>query len=337
MSEKLSLAIKTIKEGNKQLGQQLLSQVLQSDPNNEQAWLWMSAVVDEDKRRYCIERALKINPNNQQAIMALQKLNLVEKKPEPEASDTRSVLKSSTLSSTDSPAVNAVNPPAANEGDLNQFQKFWVNSGGKEIQILFLFADKVFKASYGQRQAPVVASKIASGSIPYDFLLDKTSIPLKNLIKVEGKVNSIRIDFQGKSKHKETVTFNCKDEKMMVEILDSLEVNMGTGFERSIAPMNRGSILLGNGIILSIILGLSTFFYFAAADFQTNNQTPVGSARTRGLIILLEFLGPNGVACIGGGIFLLFLFVMVLTLVKPPLVTQLTRKAPNNTPPSLKK
>ncbi len=75
MSEKLPIAIEAIKSGNKQLGQQLLAQVLQSDPNNEQAWLWMSAVVDEDKRKYCIERVLRINPNNILASQTLIDLN----------------------------------------------------------------------------------------------------------------------------------------------------------------------------------------------------------------------------------------------------------------------
>ena len=75
MSEKLPIAIEAIKAGNKQLGQQLLAQILQSDPNNEQAWLWMSAVVDEDKRKYCIERVLRINPNNVIASQALSQLN----------------------------------------------------------------------------------------------------------------------------------------------------------------------------------------------------------------------------------------------------------------------
>lgn len=75
MSEKLPIAIEAIKAGNKQLGQQLLAQILQSDPNNEQAWLWMSAVVDEDKRKYCIERVLRINPNNILASQALSDIN----------------------------------------------------------------------------------------------------------------------------------------------------------------------------------------------------------------------------------------------------------------------
>lgn len=84
MSEKLPIAIKAIKAGNKQLGQQLLAQILQSDPNNEQAWLWMSAVVDEDKRKYCIERVLRINPNNILASQALNDLNQKTNTPKPQ-------------------------------------------------------------------------------------------------------------------------------------------------------------------------------------------------------------------------------------------------------------
>lgn len=74
MSEKLQQAITSIKAGDQQTGRQLLAQILQAEPNNETAWLWMSAVVDEDKRRYCIERVLRINPQNQSALRALGKL-----------------------------------------------------------------------------------------------------------------------------------------------------------------------------------------------------------------------------------------------------------------------
>ncbi len=59
MSDKLKQAITLIKSGKKQDGQQLLLKIVADDPENEQAWLWMSAVVSQDKRRYCIEKGLR--------------------------------------------------------------------------------------------------------------------------------------------------------------------------------------------------------------------------------------------------------------------------------------
>lgn len=75
MSEKLSEAISLIKSGNKTIGKQVLIEVLNNDPHNQTAWLWMSAVVDtDDLRRECLEEVLKIDPNNMVAKRGLAQL-----------------------------------------------------------------------------------------------------------------------------------------------------------------------------------------------------------------------------------------------------------------------
>jgi hypothetical protein len=43
VSDKLEKAIKRIKSGDKAGGKQLLVEILEVEPANEQAWLWMSA------------------------------------------------------------------------------------------------------------------------------------------------------------------------------------------------------------------------------------------------------------------------------------------------------
>lgn len=64
-----------LKAGNKDQAADLLIRVLQRDPNNEQAWLWLSgAVQSDDERRECLEHVLEINPHNQAAQRGLQKL-----------------------------------------------------------------------------------------------------------------------------------------------------------------------------------------------------------------------------------------------------------------------
>ncbi len=47
MSDKLNQAITTIKAGNKQTGKQLLIEILKTEPLNENAWLWMTQVVNK--------------------------------------------------------------------------------------------------------------------------------------------------------------------------------------------------------------------------------------------------------------------------------------------------
>ena len=48
---------------------QLLTQSLKLDPNNEMAWLWLSRTTDDpQKKLQCVERALRLNPKNEQAL-----------------------------------------------------------------------------------------------------------------------------------------------------------------------------------------------------------------------------------------------------------------------------
>jgi tetratricopeptide (TPR) repeat protein len=53
----------------------LLTQSLRLDPDNEMAWVWLSRTVsDTDKKLQCLDRALSINPDNQQALLLKEKL-----------------------------------------------------------------------------------------------------------------------------------------------------------------------------------------------------------------------------------------------------------------------
>ncbi|MFT3893996.1 MAG: hypothetical protein QM730_20395 [Anaerolineales bacterium] len=72
---KLTQAIEYAKEGNKVKARQYLTEIVQTEPNNESAWLWMSSVVEKkDQQIHCLQQALRINPNNQHASMGLEKL-----------------------------------------------------------------------------------------------------------------------------------------------------------------------------------------------------------------------------------------------------------------------
>jgi hypothetical protein len=72
---KLQHAIQLIKEGDTDRARQLLTQILDEDPGQEVAWLWMTSVVDNDEQRaYCLRRVLDLNPTNQLAQEGLAAL-----------------------------------------------------------------------------------------------------------------------------------------------------------------------------------------------------------------------------------------------------------------------
>lgn len=65
MSTKLEQAIAAIKSGDKTTGRRLLAEVLKTNWNNEDAWMWLAETDVTDEERYkCFRNALKINPTN---------------------------------------------------------------------------------------------------------------------------------------------------------------------------------------------------------------------------------------------------------------------------------
>jgi tetratricopeptide (TPR) repeat protein len=73
VAELLQEGIAAAKAGQKEEAQRALAQVVELDERNEQAWLWLSGVVEspEDKRT-CLENVLSINPNNTHAQTGLR-------------------------------------------------------------------------------------------------------------------------------------------------------------------------------------------------------------------------------------------------------------------------
>jgi ribosomal protein L40E len=65
--------IEATQAGQKDKARRLLEQVIEADQTNETAWLWLSAVVDTKAEKIrCLEMALKLNPANRDAKMALE-------------------------------------------------------------------------------------------------------------------------------------------------------------------------------------------------------------------------------------------------------------------------
>jgi hypothetical protein len=67
--------IEAARSGDKLTARRLFQQAISYEPDNEVAWMWMASVVDTvEERRRCLERVLRINPNNARAREALTRL-----------------------------------------------------------------------------------------------------------------------------------------------------------------------------------------------------------------------------------------------------------------------
>ncbi len=64
----LQQAIAAARAGDKVTARRLLIEVTELDERSEEAWLWLSGVVDDlEEMRICLENVLEINPNNERA------------------------------------------------------------------------------------------------------------------------------------------------------------------------------------------------------------------------------------------------------------------------------
>lgn len=72
MTDLLQQGIAAARAGNRAEARALLTRVVEADERNEQAWMWLSGVVDDpDDMRTCLHNALELNPNNTQARQGL--------------------------------------------------------------------------------------------------------------------------------------------------------------------------------------------------------------------------------------------------------------------------
>lgn len=75
VSQLLARAIQLVRERRKEEGRDLLLQVVERDESNEQAWLWLSGVVDDPRdMQVALANVLTINPGNEQARKGLAML-----------------------------------------------------------------------------------------------------------------------------------------------------------------------------------------------------------------------------------------------------------------------
>lgn len=87
VNELLQEGIRAAKGGQADKARQTLEQVIEQEPRNEMAWLWLSSVVETDEQcMACLENVLAINPDHQVAQRGLQVLRqkAVTIKPLPE-------------------------------------------------------------------------------------------------------------------------------------------------------------------------------------------------------------------------------------------------------------
>ncbi len=76
LDEKLRTGIEAARRGDKATASRLLRQVVDNQPNNEVAWMWLASALDNLlERKQALEQAIRINPSNARALQALEQLD----------------------------------------------------------------------------------------------------------------------------------------------------------------------------------------------------------------------------------------------------------------------
>jgi cytochrome c biogenesis protein CcmG/thiol:disulfide interchange protein DsbE len=74
--------IAALKAGDKKRARELLAAAISANPNDEQAWLWLSGAVETDAARIdCLRRVLAINPDSAVARRGLESLGVKSEPP----------------------------------------------------------------------------------------------------------------------------------------------------------------------------------------------------------------------------------------------------------------
>ncbi len=76
MENLLQRAVTHVNAGELDQGRALLEKILEQDPKNDLAWVWLSGCVDDPmQRRICLQQALSANPENQAALDGMRVLD----------------------------------------------------------------------------------------------------------------------------------------------------------------------------------------------------------------------------------------------------------------------
>jgi hypothetical protein len=74
--ELLRMAINTAKQGNRGPARVMFTQILSEDKQNERAMMWMAKLAEtKAERQQWLNRVLAVNPNNEGARVALQRMS----------------------------------------------------------------------------------------------------------------------------------------------------------------------------------------------------------------------------------------------------------------------
>ena len=150
------------------------------------------------------------------------------------------------------------------------------------------------------------------------------SAPINRILRVRLLLKDVKIEYREESGEDVSTEIGCKTDEISGAVMESLQNRLGEKYVRMSKPTSRTNLAIWSSVILFVPLCLTGFFYWAAQGIA--GEEVRGSARVRSMERILQFLGPNGVLCIGGILIIIAIIIVISLFAKPPMETFLVRK-----------
>jgi hypothetical protein len=322
MSEEILRAESAIKAGDTRTGFEILRGFLAENPNSERAWWVMSGLVPSDQREHCLQQVLRVNPANQFAQEALEKLKEREQQIQPAPEPTPPTARQEP---TPEPAPSAAQQqPVPSEDTQEEAYQAWHHVQRSAAYFTILANKGIIYAETEPRMVSQVQEAVQRGNLPDALVRATRAIPYQKITRVRQIVSSLRVYFKSVPKEG-SLRLELPDSETADQVLAGLRGKLGPEFVLTSTPVKLGYSLILSALLLLGSVGLTILFLWGAVEVRTGQAAATGSIRARFTISLLEFLGPLGVGIIGGILILLSLIVSVRLILRSTNIIELSR------------
>lgn len=207
MSVQLQSAVDAIKAGDTRTGFEILRGFLAENPDSEKAWWVMSGLVPAERRPHCLREVLRINPDNQMAREALERIE------------------SSPLQPDYSVEIEEKGEPAVPDSSPT-ILRYWLFSKRGQIYLTLLTESNLLLGLAEPRDLNQIQTALDQQQIPQHSLTDRKLIPLKTILDLNHRRKSLRIIYQGPDKP-QSLLLKMENAAQAHQVLESLEKALG--------------------------------------------------------------------------------------------------------------
>jgi hypothetical protein len=290
--------VQEYKAGNIASVQRYLAEILTREPENEDAWLWLAAVLNADKKNYCLRQVLLINPNNNQAQIAIGEQGLdIDDLP-----STQLVSESRSESQIDSQP---------------RFQ-YWQTSKGRKPAYLVIDEKQLLVGELPEEKRDIFFQLLEASELPDDELDKITIVKLGQITEVSQKFSGVNLDYLDDKTR--SLRIDCIDEKMAASVFNAIARQLGPRFERRTEAIRYNSKIVGAFLLFIFIAALTLGSLYAAFEITNGNiSLPISTQAVDNI----GLYGPLVILSLGGLLMLATFIYMIMQYLRPPKMVKL--------------